>query len=642
MNLTQKILKKHLISGELKEGEEIGIRIDQVLVQDLTGTQVLLHFESGGFAQIGCEVAVCYADHNVIQVKSENMQDHVYLQTAGKKYGMWYAKPGAGIGHQIHQEHFAIPGKTALGADSHTPHCGGIGMIAIGAGGLDVAVAMAGGPYCLVMPRVVHVVLKGQLQPWVTAKDVILEMLRTVTVRGGKGRVFEYSGEGIKSLNAQERCTITNMGAELGATTSIFPSDEVTREYFRLIERENDWVEEQPDADATYDERIELDLSRLEPLIALPSQPDNVVPVRKVFGTKIEQVLVGSCTNGSYIDLQSIAKMVKGRRIHPDVNFVIHPSSRSDLEVLAREGLYAEMVAAGINIAEATCGACIGTGHVPAPGTKSLRAINRNFKGRSGLADDQVYLASSETAAATAIKGVITDPRDLGIPFPGVNLPPYFSQDNPNLVPPASLEEAPRVQVVRGANIVPTPPKSGTLIDAKGEILIKLGDDISTDHIMPASADILAYRSNVPKISEFVFFRIDPEFSARAREKGGGFIVGGNNYGQGSSREHAAIAPMFLGVIGVIAKSFARIHHSNLINFGLLPLEFVSNDDYDKLDPGDVLSISNVPAAVDSLSVLVENVTKGFSFKTKISCTPRQQNLLKHGGLMQMVRAKKF
>ncbi|MDA2916427.1 aconitate hydratase [Nitrospinae bacterium AH_259_B05_G02_I21] len=642
-NLTRKILQEHLVSGDMTPGETISIRIDQVLVQDLTGTQAFLHFEAMGLERVRCEVAVCFADHNVLQVKPENMEDHIYLMTAGKKYGIWFAKPASGIGHQIHLEHFAVPGKTALGADSHTPHCGGIGMIAIGAGGMDVAVAMGGGPYHLVMPRVVNVQLTGALQPWCTAKDVILELLRRLTVRGGKEKVFEFTGPGIHTLNAQQRVTITNMGTELGATTSIFPSDDATREYFRRLGREEDWREALPDDDAEYDEVIDLDMSAVEPLIAEPSLPDKVVPVREASGRKVHQVMVGSCTNGSYTDLQAVAKIMKGRRVHPEVSFFIHPASLMDLKLLAEEGYVADLISAGVNVAEATCGACIGSGHVPAPGTVSVRAINRNFQGRSGLKDDAVYLASSETAAATAIRGVITDPRDLeeeGIEAPTAELPARINQDNPNLIPPAPPEEAATMVVERGENIVPAPVKGALEPSLSGNVLLKVDDDISTDHIMPASADILAYRSNIPKISEFVFHRLDPTFSEQAKAKGGGFIVGGLNYGQGSSREHAALAPMFLGVKGVLAKSLARIHHANLINFGLLPMVFVSPDDLDAIEQGDELAIDDVLEGVDRGRLTVQNRTKGTTIEVTLELTERQKEILKAGGLLSHTRAR--
>src|SRR5438876_835536 len=474
-NLTRKILEAHLAEGRLVAGEEIGIRIDQILAQDLTATQAFLHFEAMGIPRIRCRVAACYADHNVLHIKPENMEDHLYLQSASRKYGIWFGKPASGIGHQIHLEHFAVPGETVLGADSHTPHCGGVGMIAIGAGGMDVAVAMGGGPYYFAMPQVVGVKLAGTLQPWCTAKDVILELLRRLTVRGGKDRIFEFTGPGLRVLNAQQRVTITNMSYELGATTSIFPSDEITRDFFRRLGRARDWREMLPDADAEYDDMIDMDLAKIEPLIALPSLPDNVVPVRKVAGTKVEQVMVGSCTNGSYTDLQAVAKVMKGRRVHPEVYFFIHPSSRADLELLAREGYVTDLLAAGVD--------------------ETLR----------------------------------------------------------------------------------------------GTVLIKVGDDISTDHIMPAGAEIVAYRSNIPRLAEFVFHRMDPEFSARAKARGGGFIVGGDNYGQGSSREHAALAPMHLGVRAVLAKSFSRIHHANLINWGIVPLIFTDPADYAPRDRDDEL-----------------------------------------------------
>ncbi len=637
-SLAHKIIESHLVSGEMKAGQEIGIKIDHVLIQDITGTQVFLHFEAIGLERIGAELAVCYADHNVLQVKSENMQDHLYLQSAAEKFGVWYSKAANGIGHQIHLEHFAVPGKTAVGSDSHTPHCGGIGMLAIGAGGLDVAVALGGGAYHLVMPKIINVHVTGELQPWSTAKDVILEMLRRVTVRGGLGKIFEFTGPGIRTLNAQQRVTITNMGTEMGATTSLFPSDEITKEFYTRIGRPGDWREMLPDNDAQYDERMELELSKIEPLVALPSLPDKVVPVREAAGVAMEQVLVGSCTNGAYADMKAVAKIMKGKKVHPQVNFIIHPASRMALELLAEEGYLTDLLKAGVNVAEPTCGACIGTGHVPAPGTKSLRAINRNFRGRSGLKDDEVYLASPETAAATAIFGVLTDPRELKMEAPVSELPASVNQNNINLIPPAPAEKAKALTIRRGANIVPADPKDILHDSIVGEVLIKVEDDISTDHIMPAASEILAYRSNIPKISEFVYYRLDPDFSRRAKEKKGGFIVGGENYGQGSSREHAALAPMYLGVKGVIAKSFARIHHSNLINFGLLPLVFADKNDYGKISRGDVLEIDNCLASVEKGEFTIVNKTRGISFKTKANLTARQRELLKLGGLLTYTR----
>ncbi|HXF81325.1 MAG TPA: aconitate hydratase [bacterium] len=643
-NLTRKILRAHLVEGRLVPGEEIGIRIDQVLAQDLTATQAFLQFEAMGIPRVRCRIAACYADHNVLHIRPENMEDHLYLQTASRKYGVWFDKPASGIGHQIHLQHFAVPGETVLGADSHTPHCGGVGMIAIGAGGMDVAIAMGGGAYYVDMPAVVRVHLTGALRPWSTAKDVILELLRRLTVRGGKGKIFEFTGPGVRALNAQQRVTITNMSYELGATTSIFPSDDLTRDYFRRLGREADWREQQPDPDAAYDDSLELDLAAVEPLVAKPSQPDNVVPVREVAGTKIEQVMVGSCTNGSYTDIRAVAAIMKGRRVHPEVYFFIHPSSRADLELLAREGAVADLLAAGVNVAEPTCGACIGFGHVPAPGTRSLRAINRNFKGRSALPDDQVYLASPETAAATALSGVITDPRDLTrtlqIPAPPADLPEALPRANPNLIPPASETEAAAVVIHRGESIRPAPVKPPLEDTLRGPVLIKVGDDISTDHIMPAGAEIVAHRSNVPRLAEYVFHRLDPTFPARAKQAGGGFIVGGENYGQGSSREHAVLAPMYLGVKGVIAKSFSRIHHANLINWGLLPMVFADPTDYDAVAQGDELEISGLHAllAGSETGFSVRNRTRGSQFRVTVDLNPRERRFLLAGGRLAYIK----
>jgi aconitate hydratase len=640
-NITRKILGAHLVEGRMTSGEEIGIKIDEILIQDITGTAAMMHYEAMQLRRVRCRVACVYGDHNVLQVSEENTEDHVYLSSAARKYGIWWAKPGAGIGHQIQQEHFAVPGETALGADSHTPHIGGMGVYAMGAGGLDVAVAMGGGPYFLDMPAVVRVELTGQLRPWSTAKDVILEMLRRLTASGGFGKLFEYVGPGVRTLNVQQRCTITNMGAELGATTSIFPSDEITRDYLRRIGRGDAWREVLPDRDAAYDESMELDLGALEPLVALPSNPDRVVPIGQAAGVKIDQVMVGSCTNGSYTDLRAVAQIVKGRRVHPDVTFFVHPSSRMDVEVLAREGLLTEMIAAGVNVEAATCGACIGVGHVPAKGMKSLRAINRNFKGRSGQRDDEVYLSSSEVAAASAVAGVITDPRTLGMRAPAQEEPRALDQDNASLVPPATEAEAASLAVIKGENIVGIPLKVPLTPSLSGQVLIKLGDDISTDHIMPAGSQILRFRSNIPKLAEYVFNRVDPTFATRARERGGGFIVGGRNYGQGSSREHAAIAPMFLGVTGVIVKDFARIHLANLINWGLLPMTFADPADHERIDQGDVLQISDVRALIEggATQLTVRNATKGTTFKVNLSLNRREREYLLAGGKLAHTKA---
>jgi len=640
-NVTRKILRGHLVDGRMTPGEEIGIKIDEILIQDITGTAAMMHFEAMQLHRVRCKVACVYGDHNVLQVSEENTEDHVYLASAARKYGMWWAKPGAGIGHQIQQEHFAAPGDTALGADSHTPHIGGMGVYAMGAGGLDVAVAMGGGPYFLDMPAVVRVELTGRLRPWSTAKDVILEMLRRLTASGGFGKVFEYAGPGVRSLNVQQRITICNMGAELGATTSMFPSDDVTRRYLLHIGRGDAWREVLPDQDAGYEETMTVDLDAIEPLVALPSNPDKVVPVSEAAGVKIDQVMVGSCTNGSYTDLRAVAEIVKGRRVHPDVTFFVHPSSRLDLEALAREGLLTEMIAAGVNVEAATCGACIGVGHVPAKGMKSLRAINRNFKGRTGQKDDEVYLSSSEVAAASAIAGVITDPRALGAAAPAQEMPRRLSQENTSLVPPAPEADAPAVRVIKGENIVGIPLKGPLAPALRGEVLIKLGDDISTDHIMPAGSQILRYRSNIPKLAEYVFNRVDPTFPSRARERGGGVIVGGRNYGQGSSREHAAIAPMFLGVTGVIAKAFARIHLANLINWGILPMTFADPADYDRVAQGDVLEIPDARAQVDGGAerLTVRNTTKDTTFQVNIALNRRERDYLLAGGKLAHTKA---
>jgi len=643
-NLTRKILQAHLVEGRMIPGDEIGIRVDQVLAQDLTATQAFLQFEAMGIPRVRCKVAACYADHNVLHIKPENMEDHLYLQTASRKYGIWFGKPASGIGHQIHLEHFAVPGETVLGADSHTPHCGGVAMIAIGAGGMDVAIAMAGGAYYFDMPYVVRVNLTGALQPWSTAKDVILELLRRLTVRGGKGKIYEFTGPGLRNLNAMQRVTITNMSYELGATTSIFPSDGLTRDYFRRLGRGRDWREALPDRDAGYDESLDLDLSKIEPLVAKPNLPDNVVPVREVAGTKVEQVMVGSCTNGSYTDLRAVAQVMKGRRVHPEIYFFIHPSSRADLELLAKEGAVTDLIAAGVNVAEPTCGACIGFGHVPAPGTKSLRAINRNFKGRSGLDEDQVYLASSETAAATAIKGVITDPRDLarelGISAPRAELPSRIDQDNPNLIPPATEDEAGRIEIHRGESIQPAPVKAPLEDTIVGPVLIKVGDDISTDHIMPAGSEIVAYRSNIPKLAEFVFYRMDPTFAQRAKQAGGGFIIGGENYGQGSSREHAALAPMYLGVKAVLAKSFSRIHHANLINWGLIPMVFADPKDYDTIAQGDIVEVPGIREHLmgPEAGFTVHNKTRGTKFLVTVDLNERERRFILAGGKLAHVK----
>jgi aconitate hydratase len=637
-SLTRKIIEEHLAGGDpSKPGNEIGIRIDQVLTPDATGVLCYLQFESMGLERVRVSRAVAYADHVVYHFDPKNAADHRYLATAAHKYGSWVSLPGNGICHQVHQERFAVPGQTLLGADSHTPTQGGLGMIAIGAGGLDVTVALGGGPYWLPMPEVVNVRLDGRLPEWVTAKDIVLEMARRVTVKGGIGKVYEFTGPGAASLSPYERCTITNMGTEIGATTSVFATDERTRDYLSRLGRPEDYRLVEPDPDAAYDDEMVIDLSTLEPLIACPSMPDNVVPVREVAGTPIEQVIVGSCTNGAYEDLLAVAQILKGRRVDPRVNFVIAPSSKQAVEMIAREGWLADIYASGANMSESTCGACIGVGHVPAPGQRSLRSFNRNFPARSGLKGDQVYLASPEVCAVSALAGMLVDPRDSGIPAPRKTLPEAFTGSTAGLVPPA--EEHSQAEIVRAEHITPVPISKPPADAARGEVLIKLGDDITTDDIVPATAEMLSNWANIDAVASFVFRRIDPEFHVRAFERGGGWIVGGDNYGQGSSREHAAMGPMYMGVKGVIAKSFARIHKANLVNFGLLPLELADPADYDQIEPADVLEVADVHAGIDRGRITMRNVTRGSAFDVVIDLTPREKGLLKAGGILPYTKA---
>jgi aconitate hydratase len=572
-----KILESHLVSGKLIPGEEIAIKIDQTLTQDATGTMAYLQFEAMGVDRVKTELSVSYIDHNMLQTDYKNPDDHKYLMSVAKRYGIWLSKPGNGICHQVHLERFAKPGKTLLGSDSHTPTAGGMGMIAIGAGGLEVASAMAGEPFYMRMPKIVGVHLKGKLPDWVTAKDIILELLRRLTVKGGVGKIFEYFGEGIKELSVPERATITNMGAELGATTSIFPSDEITRAYLKAQGREEDWVEILPDPDAEYDEIIEIDLSQLEPLIACPHSPDNVVPVREVEGIKVDQVVIGSCTNSSFVDLTRAAKLLEGRKVHPDVVFAVAPGSKQALELITQNGALLTFLKAGARILESACGPCIGMGFAPPSGGVSVRSFNRNFEGRSGTPDAKVYLASPEVCVACAIAGEIIDPRKLGIPWVKVEMPERFPYGDEAFIEPLPEEEAKKVEIYRGPNIKPLPEFDELPESIEGEVSLIVGDNITTDHIMPAGAKILPLRSNIYAISEYVYHYVDPDFVRRAKEirdqKGkANIIVGGENYGQGSSREHAALAPRFLGVRAVIAKSFARIHHANLVNFGIVPL----------------------------------------------------------------------
>jgi aconitate hydratase len=636
LNLTQKIFKNHLVSGELVAGKEVAIRIDQTLTQDATGTMAYLQFEALGLDRVRTELSVSYVDHNMLQTGFENADDHRYLQTVAARYGIVFSRPGNGICHQVHLERFGKPGKTLLGSDSHTPTNGGLGMIAIGAGGLDVALAMGGEPFYTSMPKVVLVKLTGKLQPFVSAKDVILELLRRLTVKGGVGRIFEYGGEGVKGLSVPERSTITNMGAELGATTSIFPSDEQTKKYLKAQGRENDYAPFEADAGATYDEVVEIDLNSLEPLIAQPHSPDNVVKVREIKGIPVSQVAIGSCTNSSYKDLLSIASMMKGKTVHPSVSLGFSPGSRQTLEMISQNGVLGDLITSGARLLESACGPCIGMGFAPPSGGVSVRTFNRNFEGRSGTKDAKVYLASPEVAAACAITGVITDPRDLGVAPESIDIPEkYVLDDRMMIFPP---KDGQNTEVLRGPNIKPLPTRDRMIEKISGTVLLKVGDNITTDHIMPAGAKVLPLRSNVPAISQYVFESVDPTFPKRAKEAGGGFIVGGSNYGQGSSREHAALAPMYLGVKAVIVKGFARIHLANLINFGILPLTFVNEGDYEKIDRDDQLEFST--AGLDSGTLVLKNLTRKVEIPVKHSLTARDLEIVRAGGTLAYVKSR--
>jgi aconitate hydratase len=636
-SLTLKIIEEHLVSGEPKAGNEIALRIDQTLTQDATGTMAYLQFEAMGIPRVRTKLSVSYVDHNMLQSGFENADDHRFLQGIAAKYGIYFSRPGNGICHQVHLERFGVPGQTLVGSDSHTPTGGGLGMVAIGAGGLDVAVAMGGQPFYIIAPRVVLVHLTGSLPPWVSGKDVILEVLRRQTVKGGLGRVFEYGGPGVETLSVPERATITNMGAELGATTSVFPSDERTREYLRAQKREEVWRPLAADPDAEYDEVMEIDLSTLEPLVACPSSPDAVVPVRELAGTEVTQVCVGSCTNSSYHDLMVVAGVLKGRTVHPQVSMTISPGSRQVFTMIARSGALADLIDAGARILESACGPCIGMGQAPPTGGASLRTFNRNFPSRSGTPDDRVHLASPEVAAATALRGVISDPRELGEP-PRIELPREFFIDDSMIIPP--VEKPEEVEIVRGPNIAPLPLAEPMSEVIRGELLLKVGDNISTDTILPAGAKVLPLRSNIPEISKYVFNYVDWTFPQRAKQARTSMVAGGANYGQGSSREHAALAPMYLGVKAVFAKTFARMHHTNLINFGILPLHFVDDADYERLNPGDVLLIANVRQAIgDGNLITVRNVTQGYEFTARHDLTPRQVEIALAGGLLNKVRS---
>lgn len=635
--LAQKIIRAHLLHGDMTPGSEIALRIDQTLTQDATGTMAYLEFEAMGIPCVRTELSVAYVDHNTLQSGFENADDHRYLQTVAKKHGVWFSRPGNGICHQVQLERFGKPGKTLIGSDSHTPTGGGIGMLAFGAGGMDVAVAMGGGAYYITMPKMFKVNLTGALRPYVTAKDISLELLRILSVKGGVGAIIEWGGPGIAALSVPERATITNMGTELGATTSIFPSDDVTRAFLAAEGREADFTPLQSDPDAQYDRVIDIDLNTLQPMIACPHSPDNVVPVAKLAGTKVDQVCIGSCTNSSLFDMLKVAALLKGRTIAPGVSLSISPGSKQVLTMLADCGALTDILASGARLLECACGPCIGMGFSPNSGGVSLRTFNRNFLGRSGTKDAQVYLVSPETAVAAALTGTITDPQTLG-PMPAVTLPEHFRIDDSAVLPPAPADEADAVEVLRGPNIRPF-PQSKPFADAlTAELVLKVGDNITTDHIMPAGSKILPYRSNIPKLAEFCFTVCDPTFPARARAAGDGIIVGGSNYGQGSSREHAALVPMYLGIRCVVAKSFARIHVANLINAGILPLTFENPADYDALQPGAQLRIDGIRAGMAAGALTLTDTATGKAYPVVCSLTERQQAILLAGGLLNYTK----
>jgi aconitate hydratase len=638
-NIVQKIIESHLVSGKMIPGEEIAISIDQTLTQDSTGTMAYLQFEAMGVPRVKTKKSVAYIDHNTLQAGFENADDHKYIQTVASKHGVYFSRPGNGICHQVHLERFSRPGWTLLGSDSHTPTCGGAGMLAIGAGGLDVAVAMAGGAYYLTMPKVCRVVLKGRLNPWASAKDIILEVLRRLSVKGGVGKVMEYAGEGVKTLTVPERATITNMGAELGATTSIFPSDEITREFFKAQGREEEWVELSADKDAQYDEEIKIDLSQIEPLVAKPHSPDNVDSVRNVGAIKVDQVAIGSCTNSSYLDLMKVARILKGKTVHPDVSLVIAPGSKQVYTMLAKNGALADLIDAGARILESACGPCIGMGQAPASNAVSIRTFNRNFYGRSGTPSANVYLTSPEVAAATALTGYLTHPEDVADyeDIKDITMPEEFIINDNSIIPPA--EDGNKVEVVRGPNIKPFPINTPMSDKEEGVVLLKMEDNITTDHIMPSNAKLLPYRSNIPYLSDYCLTPVDPGFPARAKEAGGGFLIAGHNYGQGSSREHAALVPLYLGIKGVIAKSFARIHMANLINSGILPLTFVNEEDYDDIDQDDKLVIEDAVSQIKAGDkLIVRNVTKNKDIEVMLSLSPRLKEIILAGGLLNYTK----
>ena len=634
--LAQKIIKDHLVSGEMTAGNEIALRIDQTLTQDATGTMAYLEFETMGVERVKTELSVAYVDHNTLQSGFMNADDHRFIQSMARKYGLKFSRPGNGICHQVHLERFGIPGKTLIGSDSHTPTCGGLGMLAMGAGGLDVACAMGGGAYYITMPKMMKVVLKGKLKPYVTAKDISLEILRILSVKGGVGYIIEWGGEGIKDLSVPERATITNMGAELGATTSVFPSDEVTKGFLEAQGRGGSFRELSSDRDAVYDKVVEIDLDKLEPMIACPHSPDNVETVRSLEGKKVDQVCIGSCTNSSLYDMLKVAAILKGKTVHPDVSLSISPGSKQVLTMLADCGALTDILASGARVLECACGPCIGMGFSPNSGGISLRTFNRNFEGRSGTKDAGVYLVSPETAAASAVNGYITDPTSLG-EAPCVTVPDSFRIDDSSVIGPLDPEDAREAEILKGPNIRSFPETEPMEDALEAELTLKVGDNITTDHIMPAGSKILPYRSNIPYLSQYCFEVCDPGFPERAKKGGRSVIIGGENYGQGSSREHAALVPLYLGVRVIAAKSFARIHAANLINAGIMPLVFEDPADYDKLDQSDRVSIKGILASLESGRFILRDETKGLEIPLKGTFTERQKEILKAGGLLKYV-----
>ena len=639
LTIAQKIIKAHMLSGEMTPGADVGLRIDQTLTQDATGTMAYLEFEAMGVPRVKTERSVAYIDHNTLQTGFENADDHRYIQTVAKKHGIYFSRPGNGICHQVHLERFGIPGKTLIGSDSHTPTGGGIGMLAFGAGGLDVAVAMGGGEYHITMPTMTKIVLTGALSPWVSAKDIILEVLRRMSVKGGVGKIIEYGGPGIHTLTVPERATITNMGTELGATTSIFPSDDITLEFLKAQGREADWQALASDEDAVYDEVIEIDLSALEPLAACPHSPDAVKPVSALADIKVDQVCIGSCTNSSYLDLMRVASILKGKTVHPTVSLSIAPGSKQVYNMLAKNGALADIIASGARVLECACGPCIGMGQSPNSGGVSLRTFNRNFEGRSGTADGQVYLVSPETAAASALTGMFTDPRTLGA-WEKIEMPQSFLINDNMIVEPAPDYLSETVEVLRGPNIKPF-PVSGPLPESiTTKAILKVGDNITTDHIMPAGAKILPYRSNIPYLSNFCFAVCDKTFPDRCKAEGGGIIIGGSNYGQGSSREHAALVPLYLGIKAVVAKSYARIHCANLANAGILALRFKDEADYDRIDQMDVLSLPDIRSAIQNKTpIILRDETKGIEMEVVPMMTDRERAMVVEGGLLNYTKS---